>query len=451
MSDLRFEFPAVRGEQGGRIFYSACVPFNALARLLAIDTGNVLDRSQRVVDAKRASAISDYICKNVTGFVLPGLTGVVEDETLEFKAAVKNGVVGMLSLSMDAIVKLFDGQHRATGILDAVKNNKAQLKNHQASIQLFVGMSLAERQQAFSDINSNAKAVSASLNLAYDKRNYMAQQFYDLIDMVESWSGAIDFENNIVKQTSDKLFSFRHVVEANRILLGLNKTDEPNELHLKTAANWWNSIAKAVGWFIDAERRSEKRGQLVTLNAVGLMVLARVGEYALRHQLDIQTITLAIKEMNFERERVIWEGNIVGKDGNLVTKTAAQIDATASVLATLLRISGIDHHLERFSADPADFYNELGVPEEQRVQTESLHPEGWHMQQPGVWFENEYAIHCHQIKVAEAKTGQKRNKLVLSGPALVGTLEKRRPELGEFYSWDAAIAAAEENNSKYSQ
>lgn len=349
MDDMRFNFPAARGVQGGRTFYTACIPFGMLARLLAIDTGNVLDRSQRAVDPKRAKAISQYILDNPESFVLPALTGVVEDETLIFNTAGAKSSVGELSLSMDAIIKLFDGQHRATGIMAALKERMPTLKGQQVTIQLFVNMTLEDRQQAFSDINSNAKAVSASLNMVYDRRNDAVTAIAEQIEKVDAWKGRIDHENNIAK-SHNTLFSFRHAVQASRLALALKAKQVPNEFEVSSISSWWNTVAPAVGWNL-AERIAatkddkecialrEAATNSVAFTAAGLMALGRA--YALiksrkGNRFSLISVGEALAQLDWSKSADMWQGNLVDENGNMKSGTAGQIAAAELIVESVI-------------------------------------------------------------------------------------------------------------------
>ncbi|WP_348731895.1 DNA sulfur modification protein DndB [Rheinheimera texasensis] len=348
MDNMRFGFPAARGQQGGRTFYTACIPFGMLARLLAIDTGNVLDRSQRAVDPKRAKAISQYILDNIDSFVLPALTGVVEDETLIFNSADEKSPVGELSLSMDAVIKLFDGQHRATGIMAALKEQYPALKSQQVNVQLFVNMTLADRQQAFSDINANAKAVSTSLNMVYDKRNDAVLAIADQINKVTAWEGRIDHENNVAK-AHGCLFSFRHAVQASRLVLGLSAKQSPDEFSVNDISNWWNIVTRVVGWDIAdriAETKDDKKcieireaaANSLAFTAAGLMTLGRVFhllkcKYGLR--IDFYKVERALKGIDWNKSAEMWRGNLIDESGNMKSGTAGQIAAAELIVEVI--------------------------------------------------------------------------------------------------------------------
>lgn len=342
---MEFFFPAVQGHQGGKIFFVAVVPFRMLKRLMSFDTGDVLDRSQRAVDPGRAKALAKYLVSNQDGFVLPSLTGIVDDETLQFDEYVPGSGVGKLTLSLDATVKLFDGQHRATGIMQALRELPA-LASENVTIQLFRNMSLNERQQAFSDINGNAKAVSASLNMAYNKRDSGLTSIAAEIKRVKAWEGLIDYERNIVGKTSEMIFSYRHVVQASRLLLGISAKEKPHEMVLSTVGFWWNSIAEAVGWNFrekiaattDDKKCIEIRQAVansVAFTATGLMALARVGHVCrAKEQCNVPSWKKAeaLATIDWNKSADIWQGNLVDAQGRMVSTSAAQIAAAEAIL-----------------------------------------------------------------------------------------------------------------------
>lgn len=343
---MEFFFPAVRGVQGGKTFYVATVPFRMLKRLMSVDIGDVLDRSQRNVDPGRAKAVAKYLCENKDGFVLPSLTGIVEDESLQFEEYVMGTNTGKLALSMDATIKLFDGQHRATGIMQALRDNPL-LSVNTITIQLFVHMSLQERQQAFSDINANAKPVSASLNLAYNQRDEGLNRIASEIRKVEAWAGQIDFERNIVGKNSDMLFSYRHVVQASRLLLGITAKDLPNAMDLSNVGHWWNQIAPSVGWNI-AEKIAatkndkacieirEKAANSVAFTAAGLLTLGRVGNICRQKERNNvphwKVVEALQRSVCWDKSDELWQGNLVDEQGRMVATSSAQIAAAQAIM-----------------------------------------------------------------------------------------------------------------------
>ncbi|WP_409933237.1 DNA sulfur modification protein DndB [Vibrio jasicida] len=52
-----YTLPAARGIQAGRCFYNVTMPMRVLTKLLRIDDGQTLSRSQRLVNLSRARKV----------------------------------------------------------------------------------------------------------------------------------------------------------------------------------------------------------------------------------------------------------------------------------------------------------------------------------------------------------------------------------------------------------
>lgn len=353
---MSFEFTATRGQQGGKTYFVANVTFGALSRVLAIDTGDVMERSQREVEKPRAANIQAYLNTNRESYVLPALTGIVEDPELEFEELGHAGSnVGYLKLSLDAEIKLFDGQHRATGIRQVMKQNN-YLKNDQIALQLFVGMDLQQRQQAFSDINSNAKSVSKSLNMAYSHRDDNVRPLVRAIDKIQSWKGRIDFENNTVPKDSEKLFALRNIVQACRTVKGVGKREMLVDLVYLSLQSFWDDVGTAVGWITwkngpeQTPRSVGLQNENVFFTVAGLMVLARLGNKIEALPAGVRTaakqhLVTVLRETRPSRHNWIWKGNIVKDNGNMdasITAQAAAADKIFELVTAKLRTAQND-------------------------------------------------------------------------------------------------------------
>ncbi len=343
---MSFQFTATKGVQGGKIYYVANVTFGALSRVLAIDSGDVMERSQREIEKPRATKIQSYLNENRESYVLPALTGIVEDPNLLFEEFGHAGSgVGLLSLSLDAEIKLFDGQHRATGIRQVIKQNN-YMKNDQIALQLFVGMDLLQRQQAFSDINSNAKQVSKSLNLAYSHRDKNVQPIVTAIDHIYGWAGRIDYENNTVPKDSENIFSLRNIVQACRIHEGCSKNQMLARNAYLTMSRYWNDIGTTVGWFVFEDgavkqipRSEGMAAENIFFTVAGLMVLARVGQKV--GQLPgydpdrMKLLNTVLRQVGQHRDSPFWRGNIIKENGNMDASTKAQITGADAIMELL--------------------------------------------------------------------------------------------------------------------
>lgn len=323
-------FTAIRSCQAGRPMYLASVPFRTLARLFAIDAGEVLERSQRNVDAGRAKAIAAYLIENPESFVLPCLTATIDDARIYPEFIGGDGDMmnlGHLVLPMDTEIKLTDGQHRLAGIIQAIKL-RPELGQHSLSVQFHVGMSLSARQQAFCDINSKAKKVSTSLNMAYNHRDQGNQLIVAMLDKIPAWRGKVDFERNQASIKTGKLFSFKHVVEACRLYTGSKRTDPMTQEKVERAGCYFSALSYHVGW----EPANTTIKNSVACTAVGLHALARAGEQLARRKIDHHTAIQAMMDIDWSRTADYWLDVLVDAQGNMIADVDAQRKAANQIV-----------------------------------------------------------------------------------------------------------------------
>ncbi|EGD4232757.1 DGQHR domain-containing protein [Salmonella enterica subsp. enterica serovar Meleagridis] len=273
-----FEIPATRGVQGGVEQYMLTVPMAVLRRLLAMDDqGDVMARSQREANRTRARKIRNYVAE-ATGsgkpYILPSITGNI-DIAVDFLPSELSPSVGILKIPMEADLKLFDGQHRALGIMDFVRDYSNT--SDTISLLLTVGLPLEMRQQFFADINNNASKPAAAISMAYNNNDPVNQLAMYLAQKVPGLAGAVDFEHNAVPQKSSRLISFKALNDATKKMLGLRANSVPDDQQRDTAEKLWAAWADAMRWLdiaqddYAAEYRQEALGlHGIMINAMGM-------------------------------------------------------------------------------------------------------------------------------------------------------------------------------------
>lgn len=340
MMQEKFNFPAARGLQGGRVYYTALVPFGALKRLLAFDTGNVLERSQRDVDPVRAKKVADYIKGNPESWVIPALAGTVNVNP-EFAEHLENTQVGTISLPMDAEIKLFDGQHRATGIIAAAAaGNDVLIRTSSVPVQLFVNMSLESRQQAFCDINLNAKTVSKSLSAVYDHRNDASQAIADAVkDKIMVWQ--VDWQKTACSGKNPNLFPFKVVIDAFRVFLAKGPRDPISKEEAEDAADFFNSLSHVGHWrpamnYGDSWSNEEGRETYITYHAIGLKALAAWGRQVIEAGENIEDAIQRLEKhaAKMARTNTAWQGKCMDYEERIVSNKDA-LTATVKYLCLL--------------------------------------------------------------------------------------------------------------------
>ncbi|EPQ4686384.1 DGQHR domain-containing protein [Citrobacter freundii] len=282
VGDYFFEFPASRGLQGGEITLLMMVPARALTRVLASDnSGGTLDRSQREINPARAKKFYEYLgaaYKEKQPFIIPPLVGNC-NSYIDFQE-VGNTNVGIARIPMDAEIKLFDGQHRAAGIADFIRNYGEPID---VPLMLTHKLSLKTRQQFFSDINNNVSKPSAAINMAYDGRNDIAQMLVSFLSSNEVFEEITDFEHNVVPAKSSKWVSFKALCDATAKFLTVNGEKLSND----DVWSIWEGWLSLTG--IDDLRHGTNQGEYkrdyiqfhgVMINAFGYAMQTLLAEHS---------------------------------------------------------------------------------------------------------------------------------------------------------------------------
>jgi DGQHR domain-containing protein len=325
--------PAVVGVQGGKVFYTVIMSMRVLVRMLRIDdAGSVLDRSQRKVNPARAKSIGNYMVTNPTGYFLPGIIGVVEVPTggdaPKFEASEISGVVGVLKIGLDSIIKLFDGQHRATGIAKALEKSP-ELSQDSISITLYMNLSLQERQQAFTDINQNASKPPQGLSDTYNHRDELSKLTMDIVNQIDWMQGRVDFATNKPTAQSECYWSFKQIKDATAIMLGTKKNFEP--FHTTLAYDFWNTMGAAME--LQSIGSKERETSLFT-STVMLKALASAANVA---------ESIGQRHWRYAYQNLVWTRNsqdftgrcICSKTGKLLANADAVMLTSNLILKTM--------------------------------------------------------------------------------------------------------------------
>ncbi|MFM2588276.1 DNA sulfur modification protein DndB, partial [Vibrio sp. TBV020] len=264
--------------------------------------GDTMERSQRLVNPSRARKVAQYMLSNRDSYIIPCLTGVVDidstsPDSVKFTPLGEETFVGELSIPMDAQLKLFDGQHRASGIRLAIQE-AYELGQDSVPLLLFVDMTLAERKMAFTDINQNVSKPAQSLSDAYNTREVLPQLANELANELNCFKGLVDFERNTITAKSDYLFPLKTIKDATATLLGLNaKTEVISDAHREVAKVFWQSISDALQWGgLWMENSEPATVRLETIKTHTVMIKA----YALAGQLMLCQIG-DVHELPYER------------------------------------------------------------------------------------------------------------------------------------------------------
>lgn len=242
---MEVHVPAMRGKMGTRTYYACLMPLNAVPQFFKFtDWAGISpeDREQRVLNSKRVPDLASYITENEDDYLFSSITASYKSEP-RFEPYSPGANIGMLKLQLGDELIINDGQHRAAGIVQALKDGSASLKNDTLSVLLFPWESTDRVQQMFSDLNRFVQKTSKSLDILYDKRDDTAAATLAMIEKVPVFKELTEKEKVSLETKSTKLFTLAALYDANvEVLKGHDKQDIMANAQLLT--NYWTEVAK---------------------------------------------------------------------------------------------------------------------------------------------------------------------------------------------------------------
>ena len=205
--NFNFSFPAIRGYQAQKEFFTIMCPLDVLSKLFDFYNDEIPEeyRAQRILNVKRIPEIKNYILDNPKDYVFSSITASIDgDYVFESLDQIKD--VGTISISMTSNLLINDGQHRKAAIDEAIKENPA-LRNESISIVLFVDQGLKKSQQMFSDLNKHAVNVSNSLSILYNHSDPSILLTKSFLSDHKMLFNLIDKSNTSLSKKSNKIFT----------------------------------------------------------------------------------------------------------------------------------------------------------------------------------------------------------------------------------------------------
>lgn len=241
---MEVHVPAMRGKMGTRTFYGCLMPMNAVPQFFKFTDWSGIsaeDREQRVLNQKRVPELASYINENEDDYLFASITASYKVEP-KFVPFEPGGSIGVLKLRLGDELIINDGQHRAAGIAQALKEGSPSFREDTLSVLLFPWENTARGQQMFSDLNRNVQKTSKSLDILYDKRDDTAAATLSMIEQVPVFRELTDKERISLENKSTKLFTLAALYDANvEVLRGHSK--QSIEGNAKLLTDYWNEVA----------------------------------------------------------------------------------------------------------------------------------------------------------------------------------------------------------------
>lgn len=343
MSDAAFIFPAVKGIQATREYYTSMVPLGIIPQLFHFTDENLPpeSRSQRTLNTSRIPEMCNYILDNLGSYVFSSLT-VSVDGSLEFAPInEENPTIGHLRIPMDARFLINDGQHRQAAIAEAIKKNPALKKEH-ISVVFYKDEGLQRSQQMFSDLNRYAIRPTRSINILYNSREEDSIIAKKVVDSVPVFMGLTEKEKTAISNRSIALFTLSAISTATTELL----KDIAMSLEEKTdlAINFWNSVANYIPEWNEVKKghmkSSELRKNYVCSLSITLVAIGAAGNELLRTSQDAwQQKLKKLSSINWQKNNPLWEG-LIFVNGKVAANRATQKAMSGYITSYLIEETG---------------------------------------------------------------------------------------------------------------
>lgn len=344
MKQFEFSIPAVRGVQGGHVFYTAMCPIRLLPRLFPVgveDSSRGAFHTFRKADPTRVREIAQEVLDHRAAYHIAAATISIEHE-VRFVAndtrRSKAPVAGELFIPLAARLTIIDGLHRIYGLQRALAEYPA-LADDSVAVVLHVDPGGSRRGRIFADLKRFERSTARSLRISVDERDELARLTREVIAAVPVFGDGIEMEKTTISNRSRKLFTLSALYQANRILLADRKTN-PYAQRRKLATDYWNEVAAQFPDWREIVKgdtsAAEIRKAKVHCHAIGIAAIARAGR-ALLAQLPNRWKSRLRRLSSIDWSRAnseLWEGRAM--IGGRLSKSGSAVASTGDAVIELL-------------------------------------------------------------------------------------------------------------------
>lgn len=326
--DYAYKFPAVKGVQARKEFYTTMIPLKMLSELFVESDDLIVPefRAQRKLNEARIPTISRYILNNRDSYVFSALAASIDGE-YAFRPDQENRKTGVLEISKNTRFLINDGQHRKAAILNAITEDPS-LEEETISLVLYSDQGLQRSQQIFTDLNKNAVKTSNSISELYDSRDELAVVTRNVIWKIDFLNEYTDKEKDILGKYSSCLFTLNSFYTANRIIIEKNNITECEDFLLR----FWTHVSEHMKQWRELQEgkitKVDLRENYIATQNIVIQAFGRVGNYLYSNQSDIEISLKRIESIDWCRGAKQWYQRAIGKRGRIITnKKAAMLIA----------------------------------------------------------------------------------------------------------------------------
>ena len=344
-SPFGLTFPAIRGIQAGREYYTSMCPLRLLPRIFTFNETELKPelRAQRQLNKSRLPELSNYISQNRDSYVFSAITASIDGEVefLPFEDADPENRIGSLRVEMDAKFIINDGQHRRAAIEVALEE-RPELADETIAVVFFVDRGLERCQQMFADLNRYAVRPSRSIGVLYDHRDDRADLVRMVVNKLPLINDLVELEKTTLSARSRRLFTLSALYTASGALLAGADQFDPTE-KAELAVEYWKLVFEQFPeWLAVHEGRltaGEVRQDFIHSHGVVLHALGKVGNALLREMPGEWMKTISkLSDVDWRRSNsALWEGRAMV--GGRISKSQQHVALTTNAIKKALDLS----------------------------------------------------------------------------------------------------------------
>lgn len=346
-SEPFYSFPAIRGMQAGREYYSTMCQLRLLSKLFLFDEEELPPdlRSQRILNKGRIPAITKYLIENYDNYIFSSITASIDGdvEFIPFNGESSKDKIGHLKIPMSSKIIINDGQHRRAAIEQALKE-RPEIGFDTISVVFFIDAGLKHSQQMFADLNQHAIRPTKSLGILYDHRDLFSRFMLKLVRKVPVFRDRVELEKISISNRSLKFFTLSSLYQANSALLGKTSKDKTiNEQEEKIAEEFWIAISEQIPeWKLLMQNKvstDELRKDFIHAHGVAIHAIGIAGNGLLNTYPDNwkKIIKEKFGQIDWSRSNdKVWDGRTT--IGGVVNKSRTNLVLTSNYLKQIFDV-----------------------------------------------------------------------------------------------------------------
>jgi DNA sulfur modification protein DndB len=342
-----YSFPAIRGIQASREYYSAMVQLKLIPGIFRFNESEVPAqfRAQRILNHARIPEIANYIVSNPRDYVFSSIAASICDAPVKFIPTPPdnpNSRVGKIIIPMGARVLINDGQHRRAAIEMAL-DERPELGNETISVVFFIDTGLKRSQQMFSDLNRHAVRPTKSISILYDYRETFAQSVRDMASTLPIFKDLTELEKTSISNRSKKMFTLSTIYQGTAALLSKKtKVKKITKEEETLACEYWNTVADNIpDWQLLIRgdvASSSLRNDFIHAHGIAFHALGLAGHALIEEYPDTWKERLTIlHEIDWSRSNEkVWEGRAM--NNGTISKSQMNITLTVNYLKQIMKL-----------------------------------------------------------------------------------------------------------------